>query len=114
MVTLSEMIFYGGYSWLHNFHLVLSSPAYWRSKKGKGTKELEQSKRFSTNIQEVTSNVAITEKNEKQNVRLQLSKPRTLGAFSDKVAPDISSFTDEPVVQCVVQVVKNSFVDDSK
>ena len=86
MATSSEIMFYGGYLSLHNFHLVLTRPTYWRSKKGKGTKELEQSERFSTNIQEVTSNVAITEKNEKQNVRLPLSKPRTQGAFSDKVS----------------------------
>ena len=41
--------------------------------KGRGTKELEQfMKHLSTKIQEVTSNVAVTEKNEKQYVRLQL------------------------------------------
>ena len=40
---------------------------------GKDTRELEQLKHLSTKIQEVTSNVAITEKNEKQHGRLQLS-----------------------------------------
>ena len=60
------------------------------------------------------SNVAITEKNEKQHVRLQLSIPGTQEAFPDKVAPDIDEFTDEPVVQCDVQVIKNHFADDSK
>ena len=85
------------------------------SKKGKGTKELDQLNHLSTKIQEVTKNVAITEKNEKQYVRLQLIIPRTLGEFLNKVTPDIDGFTDEPVVhQCDVQVVENTFVDDSK
>ena len=34
--------------------------------------------------------------------------PGTQGAFSDKVTPDIDGFTDEPVVQCDVQVVENT------
>ena len=53
--------------------------------------------------------MAITSKNEKQYVRLQLSIRETQGAFSDKVAPNIDGFTDEPVVQCHVEVVKNAF-----
>ena len=36
----------------------------------KKSKKLDPSKHLSTKMQEVTSNVAITEKNEKQNVRL--------------------------------------------
>ena len=36
------------------------------------------------------------------------------GSFSNKVTPDTDGFTDEPVVQCDVRVVKNTFVDDSK
>ena len=70
-------------------------------------------KYLSTKIQEVTSNVGITEKNEK-HVRLQLSISGTQGAFSDKVAPDFDGFTDEPVLKCDVQAVENLFVDDSK
>ena len=35
-------------------------------------------------------------------------------AFSDKATPDIAGFTGEPVVQCDVWVVKNTFLDDSK
>ena len=66
---------------------------------------------MSTKIQEVPSNVAITEKIEKQYARLQLSIPGTQETFLDKVAPDIDSFTDEPVAQCDVQVVKNTFDD---
>ena len=69
---------------------------------------------LSKKIQEVTLNVAITKKNGKQYVRLQLSIPGTQGAFSDKVTPDIDYFTDEPQVQCDVQVVKNNFVDGFK
>ena len=81
---------------------------------GKDTKEFEQLKHLSTKIQEVTSNVAITEKNEKQHGRLQLSIQGTQGAFSDKVTSHINDFTDKPEVQCDIQVVKNTFVDDSK
>ena len=54
---------------------------------------------MSTEIQEVTSNVAIIEKNEKQYIKLQPNIPGTQGAFSRKVAPDIDGFTDELVVQ---------------
>ena len=68
---------------------------------------------MSTKLQEITSNVAISEKNEKQYVRLQLSITGTQEAFLDKVAPDIDGFTGEQVVQCDVQVVK-FFVDYSK
>ena len=102
--------FYGGYSSLHNFHLII-----WRRKKEKGSEELDQLEHLSTKIQEVTSDVAITEKNEKQYVRLQLIIPGTQGAFLDKVTPDIDGFTDEPVLhQCDIQVVEYTFVDDSK
>ena len=69
---------------------------------------------MSTKIQEVTSNAAITEKNEKQYVRRQLIISWTQGAFSCKVASDIDVFIDKPIVQCDVEVVKNSIVDDSK
>ena len=61
--------------------------------------------RSSTKIQKVTSNVTITEKNEKQYVRLQLNTPGPQGACLDKVTPDIDGFTDEPVAhQCDIQV----------
>ena len=50
---------------------------------------------MSTKIQEVTSNVTITKKKEKQFVRLQLSIPWTQGAFSDKIASDNDGFTDK-------------------
>ena len=48
------------------------------------------------------SNAAITEKNEKQYVRLQLITQGMLVAFSNKVTPAIDGFTDKPVVQCDV------------
>ena len=52
---------------------------------------LEQFKYLSVKIKQVTSNVAITEKNEKRYVRqiIQLSTPGTQGEFSDKVTPDV-------------------------
>ena len=53
------------------------------------TKELEQLKHLSLKINKVTS------------------KDVTI------IAPDIG-FTDEPVVQCDVPVVKDTFVDDRK
>ena len=56
-------------------------------------------KHLSTKIQKVTSNVVITEKNEKQYFRLQLSIPETQGLFSDKNVRDIDDFTDEPEFQ---------------
>ena len=82
---------------IHRFTIYpgLCQQIKWWSKKGKGTKELEQLKHFSTKIQEVTSNGVITEENEKLV---------TQGAFSNKVTPVI----DEPVVQCDVQVVENT------
>ena len=46
--------------------------------------------------------------------KYSLNIPGTQEAFSDKVVPDSDGFTDEPVVQCDVQVVKNAFVGDSK
>ena len=80
-----------------------------RSKKG-----LVQLKHLSTKIKEVTSNAAITEKNVRRYVRRQISISWTQGAFSCKVASDIDVFIDKPIVQCDVEVVKNSIVDDSK
>ena len=67
-------------------------------------------KHLSTEIQEVISNIVITEKNEK----IRIGIPGTQGAFSDKVTPGINDFIDEPVVQCDVQVVENAFMNDSK
>ena len=61
---------------------------------------------MSTKIQEVTSNIVITEKNEKLCHTTAI--PQIQGAFSDKVTPNIDGFTDEPVVQYDVQVVENT------
>ena len=56
----------------------------------------------------MTSNVAITEKSEKQNVGdiIQLGLRGKQGAFSDKVTAGIDDFTNEPVLQCDLRVVK--------
>ena len=106
----NKQVFYGGYSLFHNFHLIT-----WRRKKGKSIKKLDQLKHFNIKTQELASNVAINQKNEKQYVRPQSSIPETKGFFLDNVTPDINGFTDEPVVhQCDFQVVKNIFIDDSK
>ena len=57
----------------------------------------------------------ITEKNKKQYLRLQLHIPGTQRAFFNKVTIDIDGFTGELIVhQCDVQVIENTFVDDSK
>ena len=62
--------------------------------KGKGYKVVRTIEAFEhTKMQEVTSYVAITEKNEKLCPEIQV-------AFEHKVAPDIDGFTDEPVVKC--------------
>ena len=73
------------------------APNIMRKQKGKECQIIRASDEevMSTKIQEVTSNVTITKKKEKQFVRLQLSIPRTQGTFSDKVAPDNDGFTDE-------------------
>ena len=52
---------------------------------------------LSTKIQEISSNIVITEKNEK--ICQTTGLPGTQGAFSNKVNPDIDGFTDEPVEQ---------------
>ena len=62
-------------------------------------------------IQEVISNIVITDKYGKL---CQSRDTRTQGAFSDNFTPDIDGFTDEPVVQCDVQIVENTFIDHSK
>ena len=79
--------------------------------KGKGYQGIRaiEASRLSTKIREVTSNFAITERNEKQYVRLKLTIPGTQRTFSDKVVPDIYGFPDEPVVQCDVQVCRKYF-----
>ena len=78
--------------------------------KGRDKKELEQLKSFSLSlkIQEATSkSVAITEKKGKQYVR-QISYINH-GHLFTKVTPVID-FTDEPVIQCDVPIVENTFV----
>ena len=40
--------------------------------------------------------------------------PRNQVAFLDNVSLDIDVFTDEPVVQWVVQVVQSNFIEGSK
>ena len=83
---------------------------WWQSKKGRGTKELEQLKHLSLKIQEVASIVAITVKNEKLSDANYRETAGTQKAFSDKITFNIDGFTDEPFFQCNVQVVENTFV----
>lgn len=45
---------------------------------------------------------------------IQFGIPGPQGAFSDNVTPDVDGFINEPVVQCDISVVKNTFVYDSK
>ena len=63
-------------------------------------------------MHEVASNVPVTVKNEELCQTTGI--PGNQGAFLDKVTSDIDGFTDELVVHCDLQVVKNTFVDDSK
>ena len=73
--------------------------------KGKGYQRIRSIEAFEYEIQEMNSNIAITEKNEKQYARLQLSISRTQGKFLYKVTPDIEHFTDEPVIH-----IKNNII----
>ena len=57
-------------------------------------------------------NILATETNEKLCQTTGI--PGTQEIFLDKVTPNIYVFTYEPVVQCDVQVVENTFIDDSK
>ena len=59
-------------------------------------------KHLSTKIQEVTSNVVINNKNGKLCQTTGI--PGIQGTISDKITSDIDGFTDEPVVQCDVEV----------
>ena len=68
-----------------------------QQKKRTGTKELEKLKHLSKKIQEVISNIIITEKNEKLCQTTGI--PGTQEVFSDNATADIDGFTDEPVVQ---------------
>ena len=68
MATLSEIIvlWLAVHRFTTNFHMVISSNIMTERKMGRDTKELEQFKHLSTKT-DVTSTVAITEKNEKQS-----------------------------------------------
>ena len=102
MVTLFEMI-------ISSWWLVFISSRFSHLiyiKKGSGTKQLEQRKHLSAKIQEVISSIVITEKNEKLCQATGILG--TQGVFSDRVTPD------KLVVQCGVQAVENTFIDDSK
>ena len=93
-VVRAKLLFNGSYSWLHDFHMIMSSNIM-MERKGKGY-QLTKTIRINLimKIQEVTSNVDITNKNEKQYVRqiIQLGIPGTQVTFSDKVTPDINGF----------------------
>ena len=58
-------------------------------------------------IQEVTSDVAITEKKSISDKSCRYT--RVAGSYTDKVMPDIDYFTDEPVVQYGFPVIKKYF-----
>ena len=62
--------------------------------------------------------LTIPSRNYEQQPRHDNSIPvrymRAPESFSEKGTPDIDGFTNKPVVQCDVRVVKNTFVDDSK
>ena len=72
--------------------------------KQKSKGQLKQLKHFSMKIQEFTSNVVITEKNEKQYVRVQLSIPGTQGNFQVKLPLILMVLLMAKVVQCAVKL----------
>ena len=60
-------------------------------------------------MEEVSSNLAITEKKMKKNISDKFQSQvyeEPKGTFSDKIVPDIDGSNYEKVVQCDVQVVK--------
>ena len=66
-------------------------------------------------MQEVISNNFITEKNEKLcQTRYKNSRDPPKEQFQIKLPQIFDGCTDEPVVQCDVQAVANTFMDDSK
>ena len=79
MATLSKMIIFSGCTLRHRFHLISSHSKSWQIENGRVTKELEQlMKHMSIKIQELTSNVAITKKNEKKNMLTMAKYTRDL------------------------------------
>ena len=82
--------------------------------KQKSKGQLKQLKHFSMKIQEFTSNVVITEKNEKTICQSTAKYTRDPREFSGKVAPDLDGFTDGQSCTMCCEVVKNTFLDDSK
>ena len=78
--------------------------------KGRTTKGLEQLKSLSLKIQEATSiSVVITEEKGKQYVRQIIYIYINQGHLPTKVTP-IIDFKDEPIIQCEVPVIENTFV----
>ena len=78
--------------------------------KGRTTKGLEQLKSLSLKIQEATSiSVVITEEKGKQYVRQIICIYINQGHLPTKVTP-IIDFKDEPIIQCEVPVIENTFV----
>ena len=112
MVILLEndYLFYGGYSALQNFYLIIS-PIIIMEQKRKWSLGIRAIKAFEY---ENTSDVKMMQLlRKKKKFRLQLSVLGTQGTILETVTPDIDGFTDEPVVhQCDVQVVENNFIDD--
>ena len=73
MARLSEIIISWWLFITSQFSFDFITPNIMTKQRGKSTKELEQlMKNLTTKMQEVTSNVAVSEKNQKQYVRLQL------------------------------------------
>ena len=73
--------------------------------KGRGTNEIEQEEYMSLKIQEATW--------EKRRTKCQGNHVHLSGAFIHRNNPVID-LKDEPVIQCDVPVVENTFVDDCK
>ena len=101
LLVFGKWLFYGGYSSLDNFRLIIF-PIIMMEQKGKG-------------YQRIRSIEAFQYENKRSDFKCcdYWEKRKTI--CQTKVTPDIDGFTDEPVVyQCDALVVKNTFVDDSK
>ena len=108
MVTLYKMIIL---RWLFialQFPLVFMTPNIMTEQKGKEYQEIRAIEAFE--YDNTRSDFKCYDDLEKLKTTCEttVTIPGTQGAFSDKVAPDIDDFTDEPEFQCDAQVVKNT------
>ena len=110
MVTLSEMIILTWWLLIHRFTISVwfLSPEMMTKQKGYVYQRIWAIEAFED------ENTRIDVKCYNYYENKNMSDYRTQGAISNKVNPVTNVFTDEPEIQCDVQVVENTLVNDSK